>query len=166
MNADLEETLRELGPDYREFAIRMRSCAGDCSARASGAAPRPRRGFSGYAIAASLVLALAVTAVFVSPTASHSSSPASSSRPATPNSPYVLAYGGEATADEIIRTQRSDGSWDNDFLTCQNAAALRGIGRASVAYRKALRYLRARGLSPLSDAELRSRAQLAQCNRE
>ena len=47
---------------------------------------------------------------------------------------------------EIIRTQRPDGSWGNDFLTVQNALALERHGETGVPYRRAKRYLRSKGL--------------------
>ncbi|MBQ6137808.1 MAG: hypothetical protein IJI73_10615, partial [Kiritimatiellae bacterium] len=63
----------------------------------------------------------------------------------------------------ILASQRADGSWTNDFITRQNAAALRRgeSAAAKVAYRRAVRYLRSRGLSPLSDEELRDRGESA-----
>lgn len=50
--------------------------------------------------------------------------------------------------DEIIRTQNPDGSWQTDFLTRRNADALLACSspEAKLAYRKAMRNLRARGL--------------------
>ena len=68
-----------------------------------------------------------------------------------------------ATVAAIVRTQHADGSWDNDFLTRQNAAALRAASGDAprIAYRRAVRYLRAKGLTPLSDAELRARGDRA-----
>lgn len=159
MNTDLDQTLRELGPGYREMVVRMRRCC-TLEPRTAGAAKR-KASFEfprwGYAAAAAFALAFAVSALFTAPhhriipQAHHSSA-----------SPYTLAYGaGEAETLEIVRTQRPDGSWENDFLTRQNAAALRGVAGASVAYRKAVRYLRSRGLCPLTDDELRSRAAFA-----
>lgn len=57
------------------------------------------------------------------------------------------AHTGVAIA-EMIRTQNADGSWKNDFLTRRNAAALaqcHGM-EARIAYKKAMRNLRMRGL--------------------
>ena len=53
-----------------------------------------------------------------------------------------------ASVDEMIATQRSDGSWQNDFLTRRNAAALKDCTRpaARIAYKKAMRNLRTRGI--------------------
>ena len=49
---------------------------------------------------------------------------------------------------EMIATQNPDGSWKNDFLTRRNAAALKVCGdpAAQVAYKKAMRNLRSRGV--------------------
>ena len=52
------------------------------------------------------------------------------------------------TVDEMIATQNPDGSWKNDFLTRRNAAALKGASgpAAAIAYKKAMRNLRTRGV--------------------
>ena len=160
MNADLEATLDELGPGYR--AVVGRLCA---AATVEPRAERPRgqapwrRGpalwwpRAGYLVAASLFAAIALS-IFLQPT-----------RPtAVPGSAriYTVAYvRDEAALKELVASQRADGSWDNDFLTRQNAAALRGVAMARVPYRKAVRYLKAKGLSPLTDAELRARGAFA-----
>ena len=49
---------------------------------------------------------------------------------------------------EMIATQNPDGSWKNDFLTRRNAAALRICSdpAAQIAYKKAVRNLRLRGI--------------------
>ena len=49
---------------------------------------------------------------------------------------------------EMIATQNPDGSWKNDFLTRRNAAALRICSdpAAQIAYKKAMRNLRLRGI--------------------
>ena len=54
----------------------------------------------------------------------------------------------EASIGEIIRTQNADGSWNNDFLTKRNAAALKSctVADARIAYKKAMRNLRLRGV--------------------
>ena len=62
---------------------------------------------------------------------------------------YVLsAQSGLDAALEIVRMQKADGSWQNDFLTRRYAAALKSCpdARAQLAYRKAVRNLRVRGL--------------------
>lgn len=157
MNADMEQTLDELGVGYREMVLWMRR-HGEIEPGAINRKP-VGGGFAfsaKYAVAAAIAIAICFVAVFTT-TSRH---PRSSQ-----TSPYALAYGGAAATAEILRTQMADGSWGNDFLTRQNAAALRGVAAASVAYRKAVRYLRSRGLSPLTDAEFRSLAQLARLDR-
>ena len=49
---------------------------------------------------------------------------------------------------EMIATQNSDGSWKSDFLTRRNAAALKlsSDPAARIAYKKAARNLRLRGI--------------------
>ena len=160
MNADLEATLDELGPGYR--AVVGRLCAAATveprAERPRGQAPwRRGRAFwwprAGYLVAASLFAAVALS-IFLQ-----------GARPAAIPAAariYTIAYAPNETAlKELVASQRADGSWDNDFLTRQNAAALRGVAVARVPYRKAVRYLKAKGLSPLTDAELRARGAFA-----
>ena len=62
---------------------------------------------------------------------------------------YRLALAADgASIREMIRTQNADGSWKTDYLTKRNAAALKGseIAEARVAYKKAMRNLRIRGV--------------------
>jgi len=162
MNADLEKTLDELGPSYRDMVLEMKAApeaepAGRTFAPFGASAQRSTSSRVPYLVAAALValvaLAVVVRSAFV---------PAGAVASARGN-PYTLAYGGasESAVDEMLRTQRPDGSWANDFITRQNAAALRGVASASVAYRRAVRYLRSKGLSPLSPDELRERGALA-----
>ena len=90
----------------------------------------------GYLVAASLLVALALSVTF-----RLVRSPSPSAAP---------AYGARddrMSVDEMVATQNPDGSWQNDFLTRRNAAALRGIPAARVSYKKAVRYLNAKGLS-------------------
>ena len=158
MNKDLENTLDELGPGYRRFVTQL---------RAPFAEVRPPVVFHVRLLAASVVLVLAFTAVFLSST-SNLRPPTSTLRPSTsdlqPSSSrpriYTAAYASDAYAlAAILGSQRRDGSWSNDYLTMQNAAALRksGAEAAIVAYKKAVRYLRSKGLAPLSDEELNRR---------
>ena len=141
MNADLERTLEELGPGCRAVVDRMVGAFDGAAAPADRVVPRR--------IAFWRRPALLVR-------------PAAPAEPAVDaaRSAYVLAYSPDAaTVAAIVRTQHADGSWDNDFLTRQNAAALRAASGDAprIAYRRAVRYLRAKGLAPLSDAELRAR---------
>ena len=53
-----------------------------------------------------------------------------------------------ASVSEMIATQNPDGSWQSDFLTRRNADALKDCAdpAAQIAYRKAVRNLRVRGV--------------------
>ena len=158
MNADLAETLAELGPGYRAIVDRMKGAFGD----ADGSAVRVGTWSAAFwrraaLVAASLLLCLG-GAWLLAPRRAPAAPDASA------RSAYVLAYSRDAaTLDRLVRTQLADGSWGNDFLTRQNAAALRAAsGEAPrIAYRRAVRYLRTRGLAPLSDDELRARGDFA-----
>lgn len=159
MNADLEKTLAELGPGYRAVVDRMVGAFDGADAPAARVMPRRAAFWRHPALLAAACGAclLGAAALFVRPDAP--TEPVNAARSA-----YVLAYSPDAaTVAAIVRTQRADGSWDNDFLTRQNAAALRSAsGDATrIAYRRAVRYLRAKGLAPLSDAELRARGDRA-----
>lgn len=157
MTKDLEETLDELGPAARAVVARLKA-APEAEPRAS------RQVFAPFAprfgrLAASVSVALLVAAVTIgrivrlAPGARDAQAAQVKAL-----SPYALAYApSEAAVEELLRTQAADGSWANDFLTQQNAAALRDVAAANVAYRKAVRYLRSRGLSPLTAEELRAR---------
>ena len=138
MTKDLEETLNELGPEYRSVVARLRAPF----------VPRPRR-YVPYLVAASLVAAVAVSAVFLRP----------AERPSY--TVYTVAYANDEFAlRAILASQQSDGSWSNDYLTMQNAAALRRAHdeTSQIAYKRAVRYLRTKGLGPISDAELQERS--------
>lgn len=149
MTRDLEETLAELGPGYREVVERLRGC--------EAVRPAQRRfAPAAYLAAASVAAALlGVVCVFAA-------RPGRTQSEAT--RAYTAAYGrGEAEIAAILASQRADGSWANDFLTRQNAAALRraeGEG-AAVAYKRAARYLKSKGLKPLTDEELDLRSAAA-----
>ena len=160
MNADLEATLNELGPDCRAVVGRLRAAATGAPRRPAHvrvlppltrcAVWLPRAGFLA---AASLFAAIALS-IFLQPSA-----PAAI--PAAARI-YTIAYApNEAALQEIVASQRADGSWGSDFLTRQNAAALRGVAAARVPYLRAVRYLKSRGLDPLTDAELRARGDWA-----
>ena len=164
MNKDLEETLDELGPGYRTVASRLLA-AREVEPASSGIGVRPS--FDNRLtttvvrlwrplLAASVVVALGLSFMFLG----------SSKQPdrAERFRVYTVAYAPTEEALElIVATQRADGSWTNDFLTRQNAAALRSSqdARMRIAYRRAVRYLRSKGLAPLSDAELRARGENA-----
>lgn len=146
MTKDLEETLAELGPGYREVVDRLRSC--------QAPAQMPRR-FAPmpYLAAASVAAALAGIACVY---ALRPADGESAARRA-----YTAAYvRDDAALESIVESQLADGSWANDFLTRQNAAALRCAAgrRAAIAYKKAARYLKSKGLKPLTEEELALRA--------
>ena len=163
MNADLEETVEELGPGYRDVVARLRAAREVEPGKApvpgrAGAAPwcAARSPFS-YLVAASLVAALALAVLYVMPRGG-------SAAAEVPLTVYTVAYAPtEEALEAIVASQRADGSWSNDFLTRQNAAALRASDedRMRVAYRSAVRYLRSKGLSPLTDEELKQRGEYA-----
>ncbi|MGN0855366.1 MAG: hypothetical protein ACI4R9_07600 [Kiritimatiellia bacterium] len=155
MNADLRKTLDELGPGYRALVMRM-TAAFDHPADVAvgGILPRPFAWRRVALVAATLAVCLGGVWALVFGPKGESAAPVR-------RSAYVLAYSRDAaTVEAIVSSQRADGSWDNDFLTRQNAAALRmAAGTASrIAYRRAVRYLRSKGLAPLSDDELRVRS--------
>lgn len=158
MNADLAETLAELGPGYRAIVDRMKGAFDD----ADGSAVRVGTWSAAFWRRAALVAASLLVCLGAAGLLMRGAAPAAAD--ASARSAYTLAYFRDAaTVDLLVRTQHADGSWDNDFLTRQNAAALRtASGDASrIAYRRAVRYLRAKGLAPLSDEELRARGDFA-----
>ena len=154
MNRDLEEQLDEMGPAYRAVVARL--CAGreaepgGRGARSSSDSRSSRNSsFSrqAYLVAASLIAAVALSVLFTQST--HHPITPSPNHPITqsttpPRAPreYVMSV------PEMLATQNPDGSWQNDFLTRRNAEALRLCAgeEARIAYKKAMRNLRARGL--------------------
>lgn len=149
MTKDLEDTLSELGPGFREVVERLRLCDAELSA------PRRFAPLPYLAAASVAAAALAAACIFAARTGATRGAATAA---------YTAAYGrGGAAISEMVASQRADGSWANDFLTMQNAAALRGARGegAAVAYKKAARYLRSKGRRPLTDDELRQRA--AEC---
>lgn len=174
MNADLEATLKELGEEYRPVVDRLRAGREvEPGRKTSAPSPhlrliRPWRRIARIAASlaviaggAALLLNLRMTAPRglqhpANPNVAHDRTDESSVPAAPPaRTPYELALVEDgSTLQEILRTQSADGSWANDVLTQQNAAALREADATSVAYRKAVRYLRTKGLAPLSADEL------------
>ena len=159
MNGDLESTLNELGPEYRDVVARLRS-ARDIEPSGTRAFSLPRTEWwrrAGYLVAASLAVALGLS-IFMQDAANAPREPYAGAKV------YTIAYAPTEEALEIIvASQRADGSWTNDFITRQNAAALRASddARMKIAYRRAVRYLRSKGLSPLTDDELKVRGEYA-----
>ncbi|MBO5643128.1 MAG: hypothetical protein J6S51_03885 [Kiritimatiellae bacterium] len=148
MTKDLEMTLMELGPEYSSVVNRL--------IKGKINVPKKRRfGFefigSKILIAASVALALAIASVCLSYYSS------SDNLFNTAPRAYKLAFIPSART-EIVSTQHEDGGWGSDFITRQNAAALEGseIESERIAYRKAVRYLRLKGISPISRYELDS----------
>ena len=139
MNRDLEETLNELGPDYCAVVARLRAGREAASgSRRSGDSRSSRR--AAYLVAASLLVLIGLTVVHLS----QSQSQTTNHKPQTPSCPREY----RATVAEMIATQNPDGSWQNDFLTRRNAAALKDSDNlaAQIAYKKAMRNLRTRGV--------------------
>ena len=168
MNGDLEKTLDELGPEYRAVVARLKVAREvepstrhqwrsheSTSPALPGAGTLFRR--AGYLAAASLLVALGLS-IFLQDAAQSPRAPYAGAKV------YTVAYAPTPEAlEQIVASQRTDGSWANDFLTQQNAAALRASpdARLHLAYRRAVRYLRSKGLSPLTDEELSARASCA-----
>lgn len=153
MTEDLEATLEELGPESRRVVDRLTAAYRPMRAAALPPARRRRAllGPAGYLAAASLAVGLGLGVLFGRARAGSSASPSPDRvytvRATTAENEYLLAIvRDDAAVQEIIRTQRPDGSWKNDFLTRQNAAALMHCKgeAAQVAFRKAIRNLRAR----------------------
>ena len=132
MSRDLDEQLNEMGPEYRAVVARLRA-AREAVAGGTGAT----RGTGGWLVAASFLLVVALTVPCLSRL----------SRPSRPSS-HLPPREYRASVPEMIATQNPDGSWKNDFLTRRNAAALRVCSdpAAQIAYKKAMRNLRARGI--------------------
>ena len=159
MNGDLESTLNELGPEYRDVVARLRS-AREVEPSGTRAFSLPRTEWwrrAGYLAAASLAVALGLS-IFMQDAANAPREPYAGAKV------YTIAYAPtEEALEVIVASQRADGSWSNDFITRQNAAALRASddARMKIAYRRAVRYLRSKGLAPLTDDELKVRGEYA-----
>ena len=167
MTKDLEATLNELGPEYRAVvarlleqevgrprtAVRLARTA-ERSDAAAGRAVTAELGnaaagdgsrYGEWLRAASLALVLFLPCLFFY--SSNPSNPSPLSKP-LPREYLLASSATPAAVAEIVRTQQADGSWANDFLTRRNALALKGCadGAAQIAYRKAMRNLRLRGI--------------------
>ena len=144
MTKDLEETLAGLGSGYGSVIERLRASR----ELEPSHIRRPRMAKRAAMLVAASALAVFGVAVVLSRVPC-----GTVARPAIVYegvaNEYSLAHSGDAAAlREIMRTQNADGSWKNDFLTRQNAEALKRCSdpAAQVAYRKAARNLRMRGL--------------------
>ena len=157
MSKDLEEQLNEMGPEYRAIVARLRGAMGEGEdfrrKTGDGRGHETLDGRRGLAskvlglrskvlrpvlVAASIALILGLGVVFLG---------RKDFRPETGDGGYgAREY--RADVSEMIATQNPDGSWKNDFLTRRNAAALKGSSNpaAAIAYKKAMRNLRTRGV--------------------
>lgn len=147
MNRDLEESLNELGPEARAVVARLKAGRsvedlrretedGGLASRVFRLMPFRRS----YLAAASLLLVLGLIVIFQT----------SNVKRQTPN-PELASRAPHAytlSVEEMIATQNPDGSWANDFLTRRNAAVLAKseTRAAQIAYKRAMRNLRVRGV--------------------
>ena len=136
MNKDLEDQLNEMGPAYWAVVARLRE-AREAGKEMTTGETRVTRGTRGWLVAASLLIAIALAVPCLSRL----------SRPSCPSS-FLPPREYRASVSEMIATQNADGSWKNDFLTRRNADALKGCAdpAAQIAYKKAMRNLRAHGV--------------------
>ena len=143
MNRDLEEQLNELGPDYRAVVARLKS-AGETAWPIMAKETRGSSGTRGWLIAASVTLVVGLGVALGLSCPGYRFCHARLASPCARLAPREY----RASVDEMIATQNADGSWQNDFLTRRNADALKSCGdpAAQVAYKKALRNLRAHGV--------------------
>ena len=149
MTKDLDETLRELGDEYRPVIDRL--LAAYTPPRPFAAQPSAGRTASAVAWGVALLAAASLMAFLGFGLVFRDAAPAKvySVRVSDAAREYQLAViRDDKAVQEMIRTQRADGGWGSDFLTRQNAAALRLCHgeAAQVAYRRAARNLRLRGL--------------------
>ena len=142
MSRDLEEQLGEMGPEYRAVVARLRGARGaEDGQRTTDSRQRPlslvHRPLS-YLVAASLLILIGMGVTFLGRQDLGRETEDARSAP--------REY--RASVGEMIATQNPDGSWKNDFLTRRNAAALKGSSNpaAAIAYKKAMRNLRTRGV--------------------
>lgn len=161
MTEDFKETLDELGPEYIQVVDKLKNL-GEIEPRNGRFFVKRSVFFKriGVLLAASLTLVIAMTFYFVK---SNWDKKGIAEIDISASKPYFLAFNltDERSIEEIKRTQKPDGSWHNDLLTRQNATALMKVDKSSLAYRKAMRYLRSKGLSPLSDSEFQSLKELS-----
>lgn len=161
MTEDFKETLDELGPEYIQVVDKLKKL-GEIEPKNGRFFVKRSVFFKriGVLLAASLTLVIAMTFYFVK---SNWDKKGIAEIDISASKPYFLAFNltDERSIEEIKRTQKPDGSWNNDLLTRQNATALMKVDKSSLAYRKAMRYLRSKGLSPLSDSEFQSLKELS-----
>ena len=134
MNRDLEAQLSEMGDAYRAVVDRLKAGR---EAERTVEAREARKSARGWLVAASLALIVALGSTCLW----------QSSRPSR-HVPHSAPHEFSMSVEEMIATQNADGGWKSDFLTRQNAAALKlcDSREARIAYKKAMRNLRVRGL--------------------
>ena len=167
MNRDLEEQLNEMGPAYRKVVERLKAArevepggqrTKDSRQRPLSAVFRPLS----CLVAASLLVLLGLGVLFFQSNNHPITQSPNRTITQSNNSPSLytvrvtdaqteLTFAelrGDEAVKEIIRTQKPDGSWQDDALTRRNAELLRTCRgeEAQAAYRKAIDNLRARGL--------------------
>lgn len=161
MTEDFKGTLDELGPEYIQVVDKLKNL-GEIEPKNGRLFVKRSVFFKriGVLLAASVTLVIAMTFYFVK---SNWDKKGIAEIDISASKPYFLAFNltDERSIEEIKRTQKPDGSWNNDLLTRQNATALMKVDKSSLAYRKAMRYLRSKGLSPLSDSEFQSLKELS-----
>lgn len=169
MSADLDKTLGELGSEYAGVVERLKSSC-EIEPRSRNFAKPGRKIFWRYAVASAAAVVVAVMFFGFGGDGADPEGVELSTEPsartaslsdAKIHSDYSLAFNvnDKDVLNQLVSTQLPDGSWGNDFLTRQNAAALKKINQTSVSFRKALRYLRSKGLRPLDDQEFIKRRQ-------
>ena len=145
MNSDLKAQLEEMGPDFRSVVARLRAArsvepgsagiiGGHRGPTAVWLVWKPR-----HLVAASVLVLLGLGVFFAV------------SQPRDLPTAQTLPRGAHEYhmgISEMIATQNADGSWQNDFLTRRNAELLKSCGdsAAQIAYKKAVRNLRVRGI--------------------
>ena len=155
MTQDLEQTLQELGEGYRPVVDRLLAAYRPPSRVKPFVQPAERpsgRTASAVAWGVALLAAASLVAFLGFGLVFRSASPAEhvyTVRVSDAAHEYQLAVvRDDKVVQEMIRTQRADGGWGSEFLTRQNAAALRQCrgDDAQLAYRRAMRNLRIRGV--------------------
>lgn len=139
MNVDLRRQLKEMGPEYQALVEKMLEPEGPVRRGVSARAP------FGWLVAASVVFIIGLAYVLCR--GGRPDERVCSVRVTDPHNEYMLAMlRNDEAVQEMIRTQRADGSWKNEFLTRRNAEALKlcHSAEARIAYKKAMRALRFR----------------------
>ena len=138
MSRDLDEQLNEMGPEYRAVVARLRAAQGAGTADVFNVFRLRSKVLRSVLVAASLLFLIGFGVLFLG---------RQDVRRETKDVRFA-PHEYRASVPEMIATQNPDGSWKNDFLTRRNAAALRACSdpAAQIAYKKAMRNLRTRGV--------------------